>query len=114
LNNIVQACNQDISKREELFKRLTELDLAESTNEVQDPKIILNSMFLTKYQFDEQVDIFKGLSVKFFYDILEYDEDNIDNWRVEYFVKNQDIKETLHGISLDLRDLEGELFKIKI
>jgi hypothetical protein len=33
---------------------------------------------------------------------------------VDYFVKNQDIEEELHGISLDLRDLEGELFNIKI
>jgi hypothetical protein len=29
-------------------------------------------------------------------------------------VKNQDIEEVVHGISLDLRDLEGELFNIKI
>jgi hypothetical protein len=48
-------------KREELFKRLTEIDLAGSTNEVQDPKLILNSMFITKQQFDEQVEIFKGV-----------------------------------------------------
>jgi hypothetical protein len=29
-------------------------------------------------------------------------------------VKNQDIEEEVHGISLELRDLEGELFNIKI
>jgi phosphotransferase system IIA component len=29
-------------------------------------------------------------------------------------VKKQDIEEAVHGISLDLRDLEGELFNIKI
>jgi hypothetical protein len=29
-------------------------------------------------------------------------------------VKNQDIEGEIHGISLDLRDLEGELFNIKI
>jgi hypothetical protein len=114
LNNIVQACSQAISRREELFKRLMEVDLAGSTNEVQDPKLILNSLFLTKQQFDEQVEIFKGLSVEKFYGILEYDEDDIDNWLVDYSVKNQDIEEALHGISLDLRDLEGELFNIKI
>jgi hypothetical protein len=33
---------------------------------------------------------------------------------VDYSVKNKDIEEALHGISLDLRDLEGELFNIKI
>jgi hypothetical protein len=61
LNNNVQACSEAILKREELFKRLTKIDLAGGTNEVQDPKLILNSMFLTKQQFDEQVEIFKGL-----------------------------------------------------
>jgi hypothetical protein len=71
-------------------------------------------MFLTKKQFDEQVEIFKGLSVETFYDTLEYDEDDKENWLVDYSVKNQDIEESLHGISLDLRDLEGELFNIKI
>jgi phosphotransferase system IIA component len=33
---------------------------------------------------------------------------------VDYFVKNQDIEEVLHCISIDLRDLEGEMFNIKI
>jgi hypothetical protein len=113
LNNIVQTCSQAISRREELFKRLTEVELVGSTNEVQDPKLILNSLFLTKQQFDEQVEIFKGLSVEKFYGILEYNEDAIENWLVDYSMKNQDI-EVLHGILLDLRDLEGELFNIKI
>jgi hypothetical protein len=79
LNIIVQACNQAITRREKLFKRLTEIDLAGSTNDVQDPKLILNSLFLTKQAFDEQVEIFKGLSFEKFYGILEYNEDAIDN-----------------------------------
>ena len=33
---------------------------------------------------------------------------------MDYSVKNQVIEEELHGISIDLRDLEGELFNIKI
>jgi hypothetical protein len=32
----------------------------------------------------------------------------------KYSVKNQDIEEILQGISIDLCDLEGELFNIKI
>jgi hypothetical protein len=71
-------------------------------------------MFLAKQQFDEQVEIFKGLSAENFYGILEYNEYEIDNLLVDYSVKNQDIEEVVHGISLDLRDLEGELFNIKI
>jgi hypothetical protein len=114
LNNIVQACSEAIVKREELFKRLTEIDLAGSTDEVQDPKLILNSMFMTRKQFDEQVEILKGLSTEKFYGIIEYNEEEIDNWLVDYSMKNQDIEEAIHGISHDLRDLEGELFNIKI
>jgi hypothetical protein len=45
LNIIIQACNQAITRREELFKKLTEIDLARSSNEVQDPQLILNSFF---------------------------------------------------------------------
>jgi hypothetical protein len=70
-----------------------EIDLVGGTNKVQDPKLILNSMFLTKQQFDEQVDIFKGLSVGNFYSILEYNEEGIDNWLVDYSMKKKDIEE---------------------
>jgi hypothetical protein len=90
------------------------VDLARRTNEFQNPKLILNFLFLKKQQFDEKVDIFKGFSFEKFYDILEYDEDDVDNCLVDYSMKNQNIEEALHGISIDLRDLEGDLFKIKI
>jgi hypothetical protein len=59
-------------------------------------------LFLTKQQFDEQVEIFKGFLIEKFYGILEYDEDDIENWLVDYSVKNQDIEEALHDIFLDL------------
>jgi uncharacterized protein YeeX (DUF496 family) len=54
------------------------------------------------------------LSFEKFYDILEYGEDDVENWLVDYSIKNQDIEEALQNISIDLRDLEGELFNIKI
>jgi hypothetical protein len=101
LSNIDQACNEATLKKEEIFKRITKIDLEGGNNELQDPKLILNSMFLTKQQFDEQVEILKGLSVEKFYGILEYNEDEIDNWLVDYSVKNQDIEEEIHGIYLE-------------
>jgi hypothetical protein len=79
LHLIVQSCEQAISKKEELFRKLTEIDLAGSTNEVQDPNLIVNSLSLTKQAFDEQVDIFRGLFLEKFYNILEYGEDDVDN-----------------------------------
>jgi hypothetical protein len=114
LNIIVQACSQAITRREELFKRLSEIDLVGSTNEVQDPKLILNLLFLTKKAFDEQVDIFKGLSFEKIYAILEYNEDDVENWLFDYSMKNQDIEEALRIISIDIRDLEGFRFNVKI
>jgi hypothetical protein len=114
LHLIVQSCEQAISNKEELFIKLTEIDLARSTNEVQDPNLIVNSFSLTKQAFDEQVDIFKGLSLAKFYRILEYGEDDVDNWLVDYSVQNEEIDQALRNLSIDLRELENELFNIKI
>jgi hypothetical protein len=49
-----------------------------------------------------------------FYGILEYGEDDVKNWLVGYLIKNQDIQEELHNLSIDLRDLESKFFNIKI
>jgi hypothetical protein len=38
----------------------------------------------------------------------------VKNWLVGYSIKNQDIQEAFHNLSIDLRDLESELFNIKI
>jgi hypothetical protein len=76
--------------------------------------LILNSLFLTKQAFDEHVEIFKGLSFEKFYGILEYGEVDVGNWLVDYSIQNQDIEEALCNISIDLRNLENELFDIKI
>jgi hypothetical protein len=54
------------------------------------------------------------LPIEKLYGIIVYDENAIDNWPVDYSIKNYYIEELLHGISIDLRDLEGELFNIKI
>jgi len=54
------------------------------------------------------------LSFEIFYDILEYDWDDVDNWLVDYSVKSQEIEEALCNLYIDLRELERELFNIKI
>jgi predicted DNA binding CopG/RHH family protein len=71
-------------------------------------------LFLTKQAFNEHIDIFKGLSLEKFYDILEYDEDDMDKWLVDYSVKKQDIEQALRNLSINLRELESDLFNIKI
>jgi uncharacterized protein YeeX (DUF496 family) len=71
-------------------------------------------LFLTKQAFDEQVEIFKGLYFEKFCNILEYDEDDVDKWLVDYSLKNQEIEEDLRNLSIDLRELESDIFNIKI
>jgi hypothetical protein len=48
LELIVDSCKQAISEKEELFTILIQKDLARSTNEVQDPNLILKSLSTTK------------------------------------------------------------------
>jgi hypothetical protein len=111
---IVQSCEQVISNKETLFTKLTKIDLAGRTNKFQDPNLIVNLLTLTKQAFDKQVDNFKALSLEIFYRILEYDEDHVDNWLVGYSLQNKDIDQTLHNLSIDLSELENEIFSIKI
>jgi hypothetical protein len=92
LQLIVESCEKAISEKEELFRNLTQIDLDKSTNEVQDPNLILKSLSLTKQAFDEQLDILKGLSLEKFYDILEYGEDDVENWILDYSTHNEEIE----------------------
>jgi hypothetical protein len=92
LQLIVESCEQSISEKEKLFRNLTQIDLAGSANEVQYPNLILKSLSLTKQAFNEQVDILKGLSLEKFDDILEYGEDDIENWLVDYSEHNEEIE----------------------
>jgi hypothetical protein len=55
LHLIVQSCEQAISKKDKLFTRLSNIDLAGKTNDFQDPDLIANSLPLTRKEFDKQV-----------------------------------------------------------
>jgi hypothetical protein len=91
LHLIVQSCEQAISKKYKLFTRLSRINLAGKTNDFQDPDLIANSLPLTRKEFDKQVVIFKALSMKFFYNILHYDQVHVDDWLVKYSVQNEEI-----------------------
>jgi hypothetical protein len=56
----------------------------------------------------------KALSLEFFYRIVEYDEEEVDNWLVGYLLQNGDIHEGLCKLSIDLSELENEVFNIRI
>jgi hypothetical protein len=97
-----------------LFTKLDKINFSRRTNNFQDPNLIVNSFPLTKEAFVEHVDIFKEFSLKKFYNIHEYGQDDVDNWIVNYSVHNKEIDQALHGLSIDFKELENENFNIKI
>jgi hypothetical protein len=46
--------------------------------------------------------------------MIEYTEYEIESWLVNYVNKNEDIEDTLHQLSFELRELEGTIFDIKV
>jgi rubrerythrin len=80
------------------------LDLAGNTIEVEYPKLISYSIFQTRQQFKELVENLKKLSAEKFNSMIEYTENDIDNWLVEYGNRNKDIETTLENISIDYRE----------
>jgi len=91
LHLIVQSCEQSISKKQKLFIRLSRINLSGRTNNFQDPNLIVKSFPLTRQYFDKHVDMFKVLSLENFYNILEYDQDHVDDWIVNYSIQNEEI-----------------------
>jgi hypothetical protein len=86
---------------------LARLDLAGRTIEVEDTKIILHSMLQTREQFEESMENLNKLSIEKFNSMIEYTEDDIDNWLVEHANRNEDIETTLKNISIDYREYEN-------
>jgi hypothetical protein len=114
LRLIVQSCEQAISKKDKLFTKLSNIDLAGKTNDFQDPLLIANSLPLTTQEFDKQVAMFKTLSLEKFYSILQFDQAHVHDWLVKYAVQNEEIHQALSNLSIDLQELENDLFNIKI
>jgi hypothetical protein len=101
-------------KKGESYLKLVELDLAGTTREVDDPKIILNSIFMTKEQFEKKLESLKSASTERFNSLTEYSEFEVESWLVNYVNKNEDIEDTLHQISIDYREIEDSLFDIRV
>jgi hypothetical protein len=71
-------------------------------------------MLMTREKFEEHLEILKGVSTEKFNSMTEYTEHEVESWLVSYVNKNEDIEDTLHQLSIDLRELEGTLFDIKV
>jgi len=70
LREILDDCDVLVTKKEVLYHRLTKTNLAGSIEEVQNPKFIINSIFMTKLQFEEHVEILKGVLAQKFNSII--------------------------------------------
>jgi hypothetical protein len=114
LRRIVQSCEQVISKKDKLFTKLSNIDLAGKTNDFQDPLLIVNSLPLTREEFDKQVAMLNTFSLEKFYSILQFDQSHVHDWLVKYAVQNEEIHQALSNISIDFQELENDLFNIKI
>ena len=88
---IVQSCEQAIERKDELFTKLSNIDLAGKTNDFQDPLLIANSLPLTRQEFNKQVAMLNTLSLEKFYSILQFDQAHVHDWLVKYVVHNEEI-----------------------
>jgi hypothetical protein len=73
----------------------------------------MDTILLSREKLLEQLEALKVVWANEFSDSIEFFEDEIERWLVWYVNKNEDIEDTLHQLSLDLRELENELFKTK-
>jgi hypothetical protein len=79
LEDIIDYCKKIVNKKEMLFTKLTEIDLAGTTRELKYSRLIINYIFMMKQQFEEHMDILKINSAEKFNSIIEYDESEIEN-----------------------------------
>jgi hypothetical protein len=114
LKEILDDYDTLVVKKEGIYHKLIEINMGVTIGKVQDLKLILNSIFMTMQQFEEHMEILKGLSTRKFNNVIEYTEYEIESWLVNYVNKNEDIEDTLHQRSYELRELEGIIFYIKV
>jgi hypothetical protein len=77
--------------------------LARITGEVQAPRLISNSIVITREKFGECLEMLKVVSTENFNSRIEYTEHEVENWIVNYVNKNEDIRDTLHQLLIDHR-----------
>ena len=103
---MLAECDVINSKRGELFLKLVELKLAGSTEDVEDPHLIMNSIILSKEKMEEKLDSLKISSTDMFNNLIEYSKIEVEGWIVCYVNKNDDIEDTLHQLTMEFKYLE--------
>jgi 50S ribosomal subunit-associated GTPase HflX len=73
----------------------------------------MDTMLMSKEKLLEQLEALKVAWESEFSDSVEFFKEEVERWLVQYINKNDDIEDTLHQLSIDLREMENELFEIK-
>jgi hypothetical protein len=97
------------NKRRDFFFKLVDL-----TKELDVLNLLMGTIFSSKEQLLEQLDILKFAWASEFTNSIEFSEQEIKKWLVRYINRNNKVNDTLHQLGMDLRDMENELFEIRI
>jgi hypothetical protein len=108
LRELLSECDTINIKRGDIFLKLVDL-----TKELDGPHLIMDTILLSREKLLEQLEALKVAWANEFSDSIEFSEEEIERWLVWYVNKNDDIEDTLHQLSIDLRELENELFETK-
>jgi len=68
--------------------------------------LIVDSIVLSKDQLKGHLDALKFSWENEFNDITKYLEEQVEKWMINYVNKNENVEDTLHQLSLDIRDIE--------
>jgi hypothetical protein len=106
---MIVECDVINSKRSDLF-----LNLVDVTKELEGPHLIMDSIFLTKDQLQEQLEVLKTSWDNEFENLTKFSQEEVEKWLVHYVKKNEDQADTIHQLGFELKYIEDEPFDLKI
>jgi len=60
-----------------------------------------------------QLNSFKVVWENEFIETIEFSEEEVEKWLVQYINRNDKVYDTLHELEMDLKEFENQLFEIK-
>jgi hypothetical protein len=106
---MIVECDAINSKRSDIFFKLLDV-----TKELEGPHLIMDTIFLTKDRMQEQLDALKISWANEFNDLTEFLQEEVEKWLIHYVNKNEDQVDIIHQLGFELKDIEDELFDLKI
>jgi hypothetical protein len=73
----------------------------------------MDTIIFSKEKLLEQLESLNVAWANEFSNSTEFSKEEIERWLVQYVNKNDDIEDMLHQLSIDLRELENDLFETK-